>query len=174
MPFVQIVLALSLLVTACQSAPEKATAPTGDVALPVEIRQMLDRYEQMGLTLAADSTTGIADASQAMIAAANKFVGANVSAVEKAAVMSVAPVAQTLLQATQSNDIALVRSSFGELSRAMVSLAQAFPSMRTEHMLMQCPMVTNGFNQWIQRQGKVRNPYKGRAMIDCGSQEDWQ
>lgn len=165
---------LALPLLACQPNSKEASAPTGDTTLPVEIRQMLDRYEQVGLTLAADSTTGIADASQSMIAAANKFVNSGASAVEKAAVMSVAPVAQTLLQATQSNDIAMVRSSFGDLSRAMVSLAQAFPSMHTEHMLMQCPMVTTGFNQWIQRQGKIRNPYKGRAMIDCGSKQDWQ
>lgn len=173
MSIARIALLVAALLTACQSAPEKSALATGDMALPIEIRQMLDRYEQMGLTLAADSTTGIVEACQSIIGAANKLVTTSANAVEKAAVMAVAPAAQGLMQSVQSRDLPMVRAQFAALSQAMATLAQGYPAIHHEHILVQCPMVTDGYNRWIQRQGKIRNPYKGREMLDCGSPQDW-
>ncbi len=66
------------------------------------------------------------------------------------------------LRALQAADIDALRADFKPLSESLVAqdLPQGFARAY-------CPMYDNG-SSWVQRDGPVRNPYYGAAMLSCG------
>jgi hypothetical protein len=67
-------------------------------------------------------------------------------------------------------DLEAARTAFGPLSDAVIAAARAdgwkdLPSLKLGY----CPMVKQS---WIQKDGKVSNPYYGSAMLTCGELKD--
>ncbi len=73
-----------------------------------------------------------------------------------------------------SPDIATARLMYGKLSEGMIAWLAANPEQREGLMLIHCPMTFNNQGSyWVQRAGKVRNPYEGSMMLHCGAKLDW-
>ena len=73
------------------------------------------------------------------------------------------PVTQPLVRsAVAADDIEMMRARFTPLSEYLATLELPEGLARAY-----CPMYDNGSN-WVQREGPVRNPYYGSAMLTCG------
>jgi hypothetical protein len=57
---------------------------------------------------------------------------------------------------------------FGELSKAVLSLLVANPNLAKGRVVVECPM-TSTYKKWLQTDEKVRNPYYGSTMVECGT-----
>ncbi len=65
------------------------------------------------------------------------------------------------------SDLVKARAAFGELSRAVVAVVAADPSLQPGRFLFQCPMA-KGYQRWVQLEEKMANPYMGKRMLECG------
>lgn len=127
---------------ATRTAPSLASSmPTAD---PADFETQLNEYVEVQEALAAD------DFGEAR-AQLEEFARITDSATQALAA-----------RALEAPDIATLRVDFKPLSESLVAqdLPQGFARAY-------CPMYDNGAS-WVQRDGPVRNPYYGSAMLTCG------
>ena len=124
--------------------PPPADQATGASAEPVGLETQLEVYVRAQEALAADSFADAQGALEAFVAVADAMT---------------APLARS---AAGAGDIETMRARFKPLSEflAAFELPQGFARAY-------CPMYDDGSN-WVQRDGPVRNPYYGSAMLTCG------
>ena len=73
-----------------------------------------------------------------------------------------------------SPDIATVRLAYRKMSEGVIAWLAANPDARAELELVHCPMTfTNEGAYWVQRSGKIANPYEGAMMLHCGAKIAW-
>jgi len=116
---------------------------------------LVDPYLQVQIALAGDQLSG---------------VSAHAQSIEKAAAAlgkEGEPIAAGAKKLGAAKDMAVARTAFGELSRALIGYAEKTksgfgPGLR----LAYCPMVDKS---WLQKEPEIRNPYYGAAMLTCGS-----
>ena len=66
----------------------------------------------------------------------------------------------------ESTDIKVAREAFGALSDAVIAAAKAEGWKDLgDTKLAFCPMVKRA---WLQKEEKIRNPYFGSTMLECG------
>lgn len=63
-------------------------------------------------------------------------------------------------------DIKEVRESFKQLSQTFIAEGDKTEMKKMNLIKAECPMAKA---QWIQSEGKIKNPYYGSSMLDCGS-----
>jgi len=87
------------------------------------------------------------------------------AALEKLAAESTGDLKRLAQEAAQAPDIESMRLAFIPLSDEV-----AKADLPGGYIIAFCPMANNsqGAN-WIQKDGDIRNPYFGSAMLDCGS-----
>ena len=118
---------------------------------------LLDPYFRIQSQLTADTTDGIKD-DAALIAKGAQELGE--------AGKSIATAAGAL---GASSSLADARTAFAKLSDAVIAYAdntKANPGADVHAMY--CPMVKKS---WLQKGEKVRNPYLGKSMSDCGEKK---
>jgi hypothetical protein len=118
---------------------------------------LLDPYFRIQTQLTSDTTDGI-KGDAALIAEGAEALGD--------AGKTIAAAAGTLGTASS---LAEARSAFAKLSDAVIEYAdrvKADPGGDVHTMY--CPMEKKS---WMQKGDKVRNPYAGKAMIDCGEKK---
>ena len=132
-----------ILAAGCASRTAPSATPTIPVD-PADFETQLTEYVQVQEALAADD-----------------FDTAKVQLEEFARVADAATQALALT-ALEADDIAGLRADFKPLSESLAAqdLPQGFARAY-------CPMYDAGSN-WVQRDGPVRNPYFGSAMLTCG------
>ena len=159
------------------------TAPTGSKKAPAETpsvaptdkpaanasfaKGMMDSYEVCRALLAGDSTEGIAECANGIVAASKTSHGAapeaahtHIAALEKAALA---------LAAAPADDIAATRLAFGVVSESVVALLMSAPEAAKDYHLFECPMA-KGYKRWAQPGAELQNPYMGAKMLSCGSE----
>jgi hypothetical protein len=130
----------------------------GVVATPAAaseaLKAIVSSYLEMQSQLAADKFDGLQTASQgitlqaAQMGPAGEAIGKAVRAVEAA------------------TDLKSAREAFGVLSDAVIAAARAegwaqLPDVKVAY----CPMAKRS---WLQTGDKIRNPYYGSTMLECG------
>lgn len=75
------------------------------------------------------------------------------------------------MAAMKPEEIAKMRTTFGEISRPMVTMMQATPEMAANYHMFECSMA-DGFTYWVQKDPKISNPYMGTSMPECGAKVD--
>ncbi len=66
------------------------------------------------------------------------------------------------------------RRAFKTISDGMIEYMHAVPSTQTGNIIVHCPMAFGDQGaQWVQRDGKVANPYFGASMLRCGDKLAW-
>ena len=115
-------------------------------------------YLQIHAALAADKTDGVKPAAQAIAKEAARM-GAGGEAIVKAA------------NAMESaGNLKAARAALGPLSDAVIAAAEADDWKDVAGVKIGfCPMVNKS---WIQKDGKVNNPYYGSQMLTCGELKD--
>jgi hypothetical protein len=69
-------------------------------------------------------------------------------------------------------DLSAARESFGDVSRALISVLSSEPSLQQGRHVYECPMA-RGYTKWVQVSEGVSNPYMGSKMLQCGTEADF-
>jgi Cu(I)/Ag(I) efflux system membrane fusion protein len=131
------------------ASPVRASEPT---------KAIVASYLHIHAALSSDKVDGVKAAAEAIGKEAARM-GAAGDAIQKAA-----------KAVASAGNLEAVRTAFGPLSDAVIAAARAdgwkdLPSLKLGY----CPMVKQS---WIQKDGKVSNPYYGSAMLTCGELKD--
>jgi hypothetical protein len=120
---------------------------------PASSGEMVKSYLEVQAALAADKFADVAPRANALADQAKALGKAG------------ADVAKAATAVGAAADIAAARDAFGPLSDAMIARVKADGSPDAALRLGYCPMAKRS---WLQREGEVRNPYYGSAMLTCG------
>lgn len=131
---------------------------TSQVRASESTKAIVASYLDIHAALSSDKIVGVKAAAEAIGKEAARM-GAAGGAIQKAA--------KALGSAA---DLEAARTAFGPLSDAVIAAARAdgwkdLPSLKIGY----CPMVRQS---WIQKDGKVTNPYYGSTMLTCGELKD--
>ena len=139
-----------LAAVVCVSIAVGAAASAGSDVL----KAIVGSYLEIQTQLAADKTDGVKAAATAIEVKAQSL-GAGGVALAKAA-KSVA----------DAEDLKSTREAFGPLSDAVIAMGQAEGWKDANGVKIAfCPMVKRS---WAQKDEKIRNPYYGSGMLECG------
>ncbi len=143
-----------LLVGACGGGSTVAASADGTMLTP---------YLAIGDTLAADKLDQLSELSAQVIKAADAHQGK--------------PGVDAIIQGAGrvgAQDIKTARVAFKKMSDGMIEFLRAAPAKQSGHTIVHCPMTfANKGALWIQKSGKIMNPYEGAMMLHCGSKLDW-
>jgi hypothetical protein len=118
------------------------------------MKAVVGSYLQIQTQLASDKIDGI-KAPASAIAAAADAMGESGAAIAKAA--------KTIGAAS---DIKSAREAFGPLSDAVIAASQKEGWKDLGDVkVTYCPMIRRS---WLQKEEKIRNPYYGSSMLECG------
>ncbi len=155
---------------ACGKSEEAAT-PKSSLTGParVGVDRVLASYEQIRATLAQDRAKIRAPSLQ-LAGAAQVAMNTAPETLRKplADLSSSSQKLATMI----TDDVDEVRVAFGEVSRAVVAMLAAEPSLREGRYVFECPMV-DGYKKWVQTSEKISNPYMGTKMPACGTESSW-
>ena len=139
------------------SQPESGAArrvAEGSAPVNVDVTPMVAPYLRIAEALSADRIAGVTDAAGA--------IAALVPRVDSPAEFVLAPA----LALQRSADVASARVAFGKLSTALLTLARQNKAALPDGVkVAYCPMARK---YWMQVGEEIRNPYYGKAMLECG------
>jgi Cu(I)/Ag(I) efflux system membrane fusion protein len=141
---------------ALASLPEPSRAPFG---------AMMAGYGTIQTALSSDTTAGV-DVAASAVAGAARVLESTATGPAKAQYGAIATEAANV--ASSASDLVKTRQAFGELSKAVLSLLVANPDLAKGRVVVECPM-TSTYKKWLQTDEKVRNPYYGSTMLECGT-----
>jgi hypothetical protein len=149
-----LVVSLSLA-SACSGRDDKAQQ-AGDGTL-------LTPYLVIGDTLAADELDKLPELGAQVIAAAESRQGE--------------PGVDAIVQGASrigAQDIQTARVAYKKMSDGMLQYLEAHPEQQSGHIIVHCTMTFGGKGGlWVQKAGKVMNPYEGAMMLHCGDKLGW-
>jgi hypothetical protein len=154
------------------SATETAPAVT-DIPKPVltSLESALDAYEELRAALVRDDLDALSTGAEQMTEAFAKAIDDRYPLPEE--VKSLIEEAAFIVESVgDAEDLDAARSSFAELSRRFLQLAESEPGLTEGWHVFSCPMVDT-FDKWIQPGAELENPYMGSEMPTCGTSSDW-
>jgi len=124
----------------------------GTAAFAAETKHVktLEQYDITRAGLAADDLAAAKDGATNLAQAAKEELGENKALQDSA---------QSLASSATLDD---ARRAFQLVSNEVVKLVQG----QQGFYVMTCPMVKG--SSWVQTTPKIANPYKGKAMLECG------
>ncbi|MGB1698427.1 MAG: hypothetical protein ACPHRO_00650 [Nannocystaceae bacterium] len=138
-------------------AAEPASEPQGPLA------EALTPYLNIGHTLSSDSVEGLGVEIDKLDAALAKFENRPELAGARAQLVGL-----------RAPDLEAARAAFLTVSRAMIIAATRDSASQAGMIKVHCPMAfASKGGRWIQREGKIRNPFEGSRMLACGAAEPW-
>ncbi|RPJ72166.1 MAG: DUF3347 domain-containing protein [Acidobacteria bacterium] len=120
----------------------------------VDVTPLVAPYLRIQEALSADTLSGVTSAARAI--AGNSAVAGPAGE----------PIRASSLKLAASKDLARARAAFGTLGDALMAAAAVSGASLEEGVkVAYCPMVKK---YWLQRGEEIRNPFHGKAMLDCG------
>jgi hypothetical protein len=148
------------------NAPTPATSGAPNAGDRAALNEVLASYEQVRIALADDRLADATSPATALKGAAEK-AAANAPAALTGHLRGIATAAGAL-SSPSAGDGAALRKAFGEVSRHVVALIEADPTLAEGRHLFECPMA-NGYKKWVQTTPNISNPYMGKEMLTCGA-----
>jgi len=149
-----------------EAAPEPSTLPSETGA---RIDEAIAAYDVVRGALAEDRgdvkapATDLADAARLAAASAPDTVRPSLEDLSSAA---------QRLAGLGNKDLRGAREAFGEVSRALIAVLSAEPSLQQGRQVYECPMA-KGYKKWVQVSRGVSNPYMGSDMQQCGAEANF-
>ncbi len=154
-------------------AGPSASPPVSSIALSDEVVKSLsplfDLNDGLHAAFAGDVFEGV---SARAVEFADKALAARPSVGDETVAALLSDIERRAREVARAGDIEAARLSYGELSRAMVTLASRVPALREGRHVFMCPMA-KGYQKWLQKEPSLRNPYFGAKMLTCGENGDW-
>lgn len=122
------------------------------------LKPILASYLEIQSQLAADKIDGVGRAAAA--------IGSNAAGLGAERARPIVKAAKALETAA---DLKTAREAFGPLSDAVIAAARAEGKPVDGVKIGFCSMVNRS---WLQKDGKIQNPYYGSAMLECGELKD--
>lgn len=122
---------------------------------PPQVTAVFESYARIQAALAQDSIQGISKEAGAIANAINGDASKSFAA-------SVGPQAEVLGKAA---DLKTARTAFKALSASLIDYAAKHHALGGTYKQVHCPMVNA---DWLQKEFAVKNPYFGKAMLQCG------
>jgi Cu(I)/Ag(I) efflux system membrane fusion protein len=149
--------------SATMAGAESGGHATGTQRFDQQMEPILESYLQIGNALSASSLDGVREKAEAIAKHAGTLDSASASG-EHAANYKNIPTnlkeaAQALGKAKTLDD---ARESFKELSRPMALWVTMSKPKNID--VLYCSMAKGS---WVQKHGKMRNPYYGSKMLEC-------
>ncbi len=170
---VLVIVGLSVLMVGCKgetAAANEPAAATPAVTISADAKTQIDRalsaYEHIRSELVEDRVAFAESAT--LIATASTAAKPLVPEALKAHLEGMATQA-TALASMSTSDPEALRESFGDISRHLVALMRAAPSLQRGFHLFHCPMAQD-YGNWVQRTEGISNPYMGQRMLQCGAE----
>jgi hypothetical protein len=149
-------LALLLLAASAIGCDSTADKPAADGTL-------LTPYLQIQSTLAEDKLENLSELGAAVVKASEGK--ADQPGVDKI-IQGAGRIA--------AQDIATARSAFKTMSEGMIEFVKTDAAKQEGNMLVHCSMTFAGEGAaWVQKSGKIMNPYEGAMMLNCGDKLQW-
>jgi Cu(I)/Ag(I) efflux system membrane fusion protein len=124
------------------------------------LKAVVGSYLEIQAQLAADKVAAIKAPAAAIVKEATPMGAAGAEIVTAAKAVEAA------------SDLKKAREAFAKLSTAVITAAKAEGWQGLEGVKLGfCPMAPAPGN-WLQKEDKVRNPYYGTAMLECGELKD--
>lgn len=164
---VAVMILAPLGMSACDKDKEantQAKAPPQGAATPVD--SVMPSYENVRSALVKDDAAGAAEGAAKLRDAAASAAD-SASEDTKAHFEAMATHAATMAD-MKPEDIEAMRTTFGEISRPMVTMVQSMPAAAERYHMFECPM-SKGYKLWVQNDPKIANPYMGTSMPECGA-----
>lgn len=143
------------LFTACSGSEDKAEQ-AGDGTL-------LTPYLAIGDVLAADKLDQLSELGAKVIAASES--------------QQSEPGVDAIIQGAGrigAQDIQTARTAYKKMSEGMITYLAAHPDKQAGNIIVHCTMTFGGNGGlWVQKEGKVMNPYEGAMMLHCGDKLGW-
>jgi Cu(I)/Ag(I) efflux system membrane fusion protein len=168
----------ALWVNIGKEAPQESLAPhsghsTGEMAsvsdldneTMVMVNALFESYESTRSALAGDDLTGANSGGEALAGVLSGFGQS-----ELPHLVDLNMAAHRIHGAA---DMDSARLAFGEISEALIETMVNNESLQEGRTLFFCPMVPDGFPNWVQPTDQLDNPYMGLAMPRCGNSEQW-
>jgi len=135
----------------------------------------LENYLEIGDTLAADTTDGVAEAAGRLATELDELVKLEIPGHPHfwhKHQDALATARSAAFKLADAEDLAAMRLDFAEVSTAFETVLKATgvpPSFGREVQVLHCPMYRDeqGGTIWLQAAGDVRNPYFGSTMLEC-------
>ena len=140
------------VVAACLAALLSVSA----FAASEPLKAIIGSYLEIHAKLSTDKADGIKAPAQAIVKQAQAMGPGGEKIAKAAAALGAAA------------DLKAARDAFGGLSDAVIAAAQAEGPATLKELgakLAFCPMVNRS---WVQKDEKLRNPYYGSTMLECG------
>jgi Cu(I)/Ag(I) efflux system membrane fusion protein len=136
-----------LLLTACKGDDPGGPGEGG----------VLGAYLAVGQSLANDDVAPLSEQGPSLVAAASGL-----------------PTVATAAGSLAGAELPEARTAFKAVSTGMIEYLRAHPDEQAGLTIVHCPMTFEGKGAlWVQRQGKIQNPYEGSRMPTCGEKLDW-
>ena len=169
-----VLLAAVVVATACSAQPAATPAPAKPVVAAVVppgfVGDVLKGYEGLRKALADDDTAAVAARAKELKVLTDAAVAAAAGAPQVPQTAALAAAANRLAASAETphfKDFKEARLAYGELSKAVVAVVVADPSLQPGRFLFECPMA-KGYQRWVQLEEKMANPYMGKRMLECG------
>ena len=161
----------STLLFGCTKDERKA-APA-ESSLPATVRASIDTavsaYEDIRVALADDRSNV---RMQALTLAGAAEVASESAPPTLRQPLDDLAVSSRGLAAIADGDLSQARTSFGDVSRALIAVLSAEPSLQPGRRVYECPMA-KGYKKWVQLDDTISNPYMGSTMLQCGSEAEF-
>ncbi len=150
---------MSMLAIAIVTAFHQVPAGAQD-----EIAETFVAYEKIRSLLADDKVEGISKEAERLAKVAERAADRSGDALKE----HLKAASRAVRAFKEAKDLPTSRLAFGELSRHIVGVLHAEPTLRRGRYVYKCPMVKDGYALWVQTAKEVSNPYMGKTMLRCG------
>ena len=136
------------------------TLSTGATQASEPLKAVVGSYLEIQAALAADKVPPIKAPAAAIVKEATTMGAAGAEIVTAAKTLE------------QAGDLKKAREGFAKLSAAVIAAAKAEGWKDLDGVKLGfCPMAPAP-GSWLQKEDKVRNPYYGTLMLECGELKD--
>lgn len=146
------------------------------VAEPMQrnVSQLVDAYIKLKDALVASDPAAAQTAAKDVLAMANAMPVATLQGEQKSfAEERVDEVKQSVSKIAETQDLAEQRQQLELASEATFALAKAFGGSDQTLYYQHCPMAFNDQGAyWLSTNKEIRNPYFGKSMLKCGTNEE--
>ena len=149
------------------------TAATLSPEMEAAMEDFLGDYEAIRVLLVGDTWEGV-EGQAREIAGAARTAAEGAPADLKVTLEGLATAADALAEVKGEEDLGAARKAYGRVSRHVVALLVAWPTLREGRFVFECPMA-QGYQKWVQhRMEEINNPYMGQSMPKCGMKSRWE